>query len=337
MDFKIRSDLPFDSLRITKAIVETKLNVEELWNHYTGVYPDTSKRITSPLRVDKKPTCSFYWKGSNLYMKDWNGHFHGDIYNAICYQNHLPYGDLKGALFKIQEDFPNILTNQDREDIVKHTPADTDRQTVIQIKKQLWTNADVDFWTKRHISSVCLAKFDVSSVAMLWINGRLVYNYRADDPCYAYYFGEGRYKLYFPLRRINRFIGNSIAVQGFRQLPETGDLLIVTKSLKDVMVLWMLGYSAIALQSESSEFYQEIYDELRPRFKKIVVLYDNDEAGRKGAEKICNQYKDLTYIEIPEGWYSEEKERDCKDIDEIALEYDLEGAQEVMDELLYYI
>jgi len=64
------------------------------------------------------------------------------------------------------------------------------------------------------------------------------------------------------------------------------------------MVLYTLGFNAIAPQSESTIISEEYVNEIYKRFNYIVVLFDNDKAGIAGA----NKYKELygfNTIEIP--------------------------------------
>ena len=80
---------------------------------------------------------------------------------------------------------------------------------------------------------------------------------------------------------MTRFMGNCGAndLFGYDNLPDTGDLLIITKSLKDVMVLHELGIPSIAVQAESMVFGDSIFKELSSRFRRIITLFDFDHAG----------------------------------------------------------
>lgn len=50
-------------------------------------------------------------------------------------------------------------------------------------------------------------------------------------------------------------------------LPESGDILIITKALKDVMVLYEYGIPAIAPCSENLFITEAQYNHLKERFK----------------------------------------------------------------------
>ena len=341
--FEASPNLITDKVNISKQYIEKYLSQAEIMKYYLGGFPveewiDTRINFCSELRKDNSPTCSLYTKNGNLYYKDWNGHFHGDCYNLVCFKNNLQYNDLMGAMKIIVRDFAHVFFGggeaQDAylRTVIDDANKEEKRQKQIQIKKQLWRPEQIAYWQSYHITSSVLAHYWVYSPEYIWLEGKMYYMYQKQDFAIAYYFGNGRWKIYYPMRTKgnNRFMGNSSAIQGYNQLPEKGDLLIWTKSLKDVMVLYMLGYNAVALQSEQHDLPQDAMEHLSSRFKKHVVFYDNDEAGRNGATKICDKY-DLTYIEVPESYVF------CKDISDVAKEHGLEEAENVMEELLEYI
>lgn len=81
-------------------------------------------------------------------------------------------------------------------------------------------------------------------------------------------------------------------VQGLSESPSGGgNLLIITKSLKDVMCLYEMGYNAIAASSETTFIPEDILKSLKSKWKHIVILYDRDGPGMTNARKYCKQYK----------------------------------------------
>jgi len=85
-------------------------------------------------------------------------------------------------------------------------------------------------------------------------------------------------------------LNNFKGLQGYDQLPEKGTLLIVTKSLKDVMLFYEFGIPAIAPASESVILSVEQHKELSQRFTKIVTLYDFDLTGVRSANKMRKEF-----------------------------------------------
>ena len=76
-------------------------------------------------------------------------------------------------------------------------------------------------------------------------------------------------------------------IQGYDALDFSRDTLIVTKSLKDVMCLHELGFSSIAPQAEGNRNQYEAIDNIAMHFDNVIILFDNDDTGIKGAEYLC--------------------------------------------------
>ena len=104
-----------------------------------------------------------------------------------------------------------------------------------------------------------------------------------------------------PTKRKYRFLSNwhSTLIQGSKQLPKSGDVLVITKSLKDVMSLYEFGITAVAPNSENLFLTDAQYDKLRLRFNSIYLLYDRDLPGVKSANKIRKKHKDLKVLLVP--------------------------------------
>ena len=80
---------------------------------------------------------------------------------------------------------------------------------------------------------------------------------------------------------------------------DSGEDLVITKSLKDVMVLYEYGITAIAPCSENVFVNETQYQKLKSKFKNIFLNYDNDEAGIKAMCKIKKQYPELKVLFLP--------------------------------------
>ena len=135
-------------------------------------------------------------------------------------------------------------------------------------------------------------------------------------------------KIYRPLAdKKEKWYGSTkrIHIFGYKQLPENSDLLIITKSLKDVMCLYSMGYNAISPASEGTLIPSEIITALKKRFKKIIILYDNDEPGKLYTERMNKKYG-LDYIFIPE-------ESGEKDISDYISHYNTDKTKELLNRL----
>ena len=108
-------------------------------------------------------------------------------------------------------------------------------------------------------------------------------------------------------------------------LPKKGNLLIITKSMKDVLTLKGLGYAAIAPQSENSYPKREQIEVLKSRFDKILVFLDNDRAGLKAMASLRRMYRLLFYA-IPLNYK-------VKDISDFHKKYGRAKTQQLIDSL----
>lgn len=196
------------------------------------------------------------------------------------------------ALNKIWKDL--ITNNKVKQRIPKMELELKEPSKVIGVKRKYFTKTDDDYWTQYGIDREVLKYFNVSPIESFWVNDvQQPFVYTKDCPMYAYKV-YNKFKIYRPYakRREDKWRNNCgpYDIQGWEQLPESGEIVIITKSLKDVMVLYELGYPAIAPQSENSAIPKKVIENLRLRFKTIVILFDNDTAGRDGAKKIAEKF-----------------------------------------------
>jgi len=160
------------------------------------------------------------------------------------------------------------------------------------------------YWKQYYIQTKTLRKFRVRNGAYLFLNGYLFRHASEKSPLYVYEFENDSFKAYLPLETGDKkWVSNASkdTLQGYEQLPKEGDHLIITKSLKDVMVLYELGFNAVAVQGETVYPDETIIEELKQRFTKIVVLFDNDGEfnppkgvagkGKQATKKFCNKFK----------------------------------------------
>ena len=72
------------------------------------------------------------------------------------------------------------------------------------------------------------------------------------------------------MRFLTKWKSNQI--QGARRLPKYGgDLLIIQKSMKDVMCMYELGIIAIAPNSENLFLNDNQLEKVKNKFKRIIV------------------------------------------------------------------
>ena len=290
--------------RVDVNFVLSQLSEEYIFEFY-GV-PVKAGKFLSPLRTDRRPnSCQFYYnKHNRLIYRDWAvREHHFDCFGLVMYKYNISFGK---AVYKIYNDI--ILGQSDSIALVKKrllSLPHVDDFKQINVQRRHFTKKDLDWWQTFGISKRTLEYFNVSAIKKIWINSNPVYYYRLGDECYGYWLGYHEYKLYFPHRKDNRFIGNTRNIQGWAQLPENGQYLVITKSMKDVMLLYEYEIPAIAFQSESEKPSKKFISKVKKRFRNIIMVYDNDEHGIRTMQKV----KDI----IPCMWLPRHQAKDLSD------------------------
>ena len=267
------------------------LDDESIYTYYLGGIK-IGKLINSPLRNDdKNPSFAiFRGKQGGLFFKD---HGTGDGGNALKFVKLI-----KGI--ETREEFERELLRIVR----KMNPNMSIRQQAytqnvsnvmdIGIVRQPFTEVDKRYWKQFHISLDTLKKYQVFSIKYFLCNRVVRGTYKETNPMYAYKVYD-RFKIYRPLAsKYTKWRTNltNEYVQGLAELPKDGgDLLIITKSLKDVMCLYEMGYNAIAASSETTFIPDDIIKSLRSKWKHILILYDRDPTGMLRARKYSKEYK----------------------------------------------
>ena len=220
----------------------------------------------------------------------------GNVFTFIQLKKGLSYEGVKKL---IVDDFWKNGRSSSMADVkmtIVEIPIEEAKKTLLGIKKQNFTAADAKFWKKFGISIATLKEYNVSSCKHVSSTKegerKIIRTYSKTKPIYAYEYGKDAFKVYCPEHEKQfkwLFQGKcSDHIEGFDQLNAAGELLIITKSLKDVMLLREFGYDAISLQSESARMTEKLDTMIKRRFSQIIVFYDNDEAGIRGAINLCD-------------------------------------------------
>ena len=321
--------------KLTLEDILNRLSEYDIYAYYMGANFVVGKPMSSPLRRDVNPSFGIF-KSDNgaLLYKDLGTGDSGNCVNFVQQRLGIPdtkYGYVM-ALEQIYNDMLNHLTNGysgiHKLPFVKQLVGRKANGTSIGIKRREWDSDDKAYWRSYHIPTNTLKKFFVFPVQHVFLDDYIAWTHRIGNPIYAYKIYNS-FKVYRPFAKTKEKWLSSCGkfdVQGYQQLPKEGDLLIITKSLKDVMVLHEMGYHAVAPHGENHAIPNEIIYNLQKRFKRIVVLYDFDYAGRKGAEKLNNKYK-FKLIFVP-------KEHGVKDISDYTKKHNLTKANELIKNLL---
>jgi hypothetical protein len=294
-------------LDVTLDNIYARISDYDIFRHYIPSFTEINKPFLSELRVDKSPnSVRIFRKGDNLFYKDFATK---ENYSAISYVMKKYNISFPQALNLINYDFELGLGISTRKPINK--PPIYDKNIIkntkmikqIQIVSDKWSSKYLNYWLDYGISLETLLYFNVKPLKGFYINFDYI------EPkliTYAYCFGNYRYKILTPEAENHKWVSNvsSNDIQGYHQLPKTGDVLFITSSMKDVMSLYEIGYSAIAPQSENGNLDEDLIEHLANRFYRIVVFYDNDKTGLQEAKTLCDKFSKykLESMITPEGW-----------------------------------
>lgn len=158
-----------------------------------------------------------------------------------------------------------------------------------------WNKYDVNYWSKYHADlrlpthRAIFKLFGINPLHEGYINGKLIYTYKKNDPCYSYYEGkdeQGRIhaKFYFPKRDGKekykpKFYCNTKRLQGF-DVMNPSRFGILQKSKKDVLLQALhYGLTGTAPQAESNILSKEEWSSINYICDMWFSLGDFDYAG----------------------------------------------------------
>jgi len=290
---------------------------EDIIARYFPYHFDLRAKYKNPFRIDNNAGCYFKYSsnGKLMFYDNAQREYGGDCFKIAMLATNLKFYD---CLKRINKDFNLNLTNDLtplREDLIAKEPleiksrerelkeqkAKIDRKTHFRIIARNWERIDYKYWYLKYgITFTLLKKYNIVPVKeyalRFWDSTmfKSVYDFDIQqDPCYCYQFfnaASTTVKLYRPLceDRANKWKSNvSKEIQGYSQLPDTGDILFITSSMKDALILISNGFNAIAPQSEGLGISKELFNELSSRFTKIIYCYDNDKTGINNSIKLA--------------------------------------------------
>jgi len=313
---------------LSKEIILSKISEYQIFKYFCPNFKNLGVKFLSDLRPDRTPTVSIALINNRLYYKDFGFPEHSfDCFSYVGFKYNI---DFLRVLTLIDSTFGFGLSSSSNSTKIFKIPKNktitvAHKHTVISVKIREWEKRDAEFWKQFEIPKQILCKFDVLPISHYWINET---RFTCHTISYRYKFKDG-YKIYSPNETDYKWRSNvgMGSLQGYNQLPEIGEIVFLTSSLKDVMCLEVLGYPSFALQSEMLMPSEEIIQNLKKRFKKVIVFYDNDylkenNPGQTMAKKICDKYK-IENIFIPDRYRE-------KDISDLIKTYDLQTAKNVI-------
>jgi 5S rRNA maturation endonuclease (ribonuclease M5) len=247
---------------------------------------------------ERTPSMCIYLDNKQVYkFKDFSTGKGGSAIDLVKEITSLSYHKVCQLVVESYNDF--VLHNNGGYDVKEFKQSS--RYKVSKYIFRSWSTQDQYFWTQFNIGTKLLTEHNIRPLASycmlkddkeLCITGNYLYGYfKADGTLY---------KIYQPKTLDKKFIKVADYVQGSEQL-KNNKYLIITSSLKDVMALKSLKIpvDVIAPDSENSMIRKELMEQYIKKYKKVIIVFDFDEAGIKSMEKYKELYPEIEYTALP--------------------------------------
>lgn len=252
--------------------------------------------IHSPLRKDIKPSFALYCpSGTEVNFKDFSTGESGTIWTLLTKMWNCSISE---AVAKVYNDLGNkSYSTKINTSNLGIRSCKINSNIDLQCKVREWRNYDLEYWESYGISLEWLKYADVYPIShKIIIKDDKSYTFGADKYAYAYVeFKEGRttLKIYQPFNKngykwSNRHDKSVISL--WTKVPKEGKKICICASLKDALCLWAnTGIPALATQGEGYGISNTAINELRRRFTKVYICFDNDDTGLKDGVHLANK------------------------------------------------
>tara|TARA_Y100000385_G_scaffold291908_1_gene373810 strand:- start:7851 stop:8828 length:978 start_codon:yes stop_codon:yes gene_type:complete len=198
------------------------------------------------------------------------------------------------AVGKMIQDYNEYVKNGEIELITLNPSA---KWTMDHIQTRDFTDNDAKYWLSFRIGATMLKTYNVRPIEYFTMlrdqDGKIDKAKFKKPMTYGYFTADGDViKLYQPRSDKHKFYNINNHVQGYDQLTYSNPYLVICSSLKDAMCLKGMGYNieVIAPNSENTLIKPYIIENLKKKYKKVITLFDNDDAGKKAIEAYAKTY-----------------------------------------------
>lgn len=302
-------ELNFSNIEVAHDLsvewVLSKLAQEQIFYAYFGEFVPYKKSYNSIFRKDKNASTGFYYSDSGkLKYKDLAT---GESWDCFAFVSHLYNISYFEAIKKVACDFGIIrcdsipLERKSINNSVKFDKKSKEDRT-IQIIPSSWLEKHARYWKQYEITKTELEKEHVYPIKDLYIDKHFISN-KDNLLRFAYVVSVDKkeyIKVYTPYADKFKWISN-IPLHipfGMDTLNYDSETIIIAKSLKDLIVLKKFFPAVIATQNESEAALNKgMIEFLKKKFKKRVIIFDNDDIGKEACKKFNE--KGFGYWNIP--------------------------------------
>ena len=319
--------------------IMSRVTEADILSFYLGVI-EVPCIIRSPLRQDNRPSFGLYsTDGRRIFYTDLATKDSGGMFDLL---SNMWGVDYKEVLERVNNDIPKFQSSSHIKSYTPctvHTTSTHNKNRDLQCKVREWRKYDIEYWNSYGISIDWLKYAEVYPIShKIVIKNGQRFTFIADKYAYAYVEhkeGKVTLKIYQPYNKDGYKWSSNIdrsVWSLWTKIPQTGNNLFITSSLKDSLNLWCnLGIPALCLQGEGYLPKAHVVKDLKRRYKNIIVFYDNDytnpdNPGRIDSIKLSKEYN-LKRVEIPAKY-------EAKDPSDCYHKYGKEKYLEIMNEIL---
>lgn len=303
---------------LTKDFILSRVDEFSIYRHYLGSSLQVGCPFKSPLRQDKNPSfVVFLAMDGRLRFYDYATGQAGDCFDLLSALYGLSFF---WVLAMINKDFnlgfpviKNLKVNTPvtKEDLSLYKKEKENVHLVrepisIQCIPKNWSSVDKSYWSSYEIPRSLLEKGYIMPSKETYINYMLSFTYSKKEPMYAYWFPDsGHLKVLRPRSdKKNKWRTNAKKIEmccSWLMPKGKLDYVFLTSSRKDSLALWAKGYPACNFQMEGANPSPEVLHYLRDKFRRVIILLDNDEAGHRATEKWKRYIPDSVAFFMPVG------------------------------------
>ena len=249
--------------------------------------------IKSPLRADNNPSFAIYSPdGTKVRYIDFATKETGGIFDLLCKMWNENFTEMLDRIYNDNKGSKvDISSNKNTKVSINKVPID------MKCKVREWRDYDLEYWKSYGITLEWLKYANIYPIShKIIIKGNKRHIFGADKYAYAFVeFKEGKttLKIYQPFNNKGFKWANchdKTVISLWTKIPKVGERVCICASLKDALCLWAnTGVPALALQGEGYPISNTAINELKRRYNKIYILFDNDKAGLEDGKKLAEE------------------------------------------------
>ena len=307
---------PLNGYTLIEALNKRQIDDNWLLNHYVPDFKGFGTKMNSNLsgrgKKDTNASLHFIWTKGKAVISDFGYKTGMSVFSYLSEYLGVP---VETVYERVNTDFNLKLigstTTKAKPSQMPQKPLKNPTEKVefdIRYRGRDWGTwkVDAEFWGAGGIRFETLERLNVVPATDFWvISSEYENHYKAtnENPTYIYLPDKSlnikgyKRKAYSPYGDENRKWKNTLphrAVLALHTLPSTGDTLLIQTSLKDTACCMELFEGEdiwnVDLFSESIFLPKPILDNLKLRFKRLIIFGDNDEPGIKQASKFSELY-----------------------------------------------